>query len=59
MWASGRNVLMIQKMIMATERSEERVVVVTGVARGLGRAMALEFAEQGHRVAGCSRNNKK
>ena len=44
---------------MAMERSEKRVVVITGVSRGLGRAMALEFAEQGHRVAGCSRNNKK
>ena len=44
---------------MATKRPEKRVVVITGVARGLGRAMALEFAEYGHRVAGCSRNNTK
>ena len=35
------------------------MVVITGVARGLGRALALEFAAQGHRVAGCSRNEKK
>ena len=44
---------------MATKSPEKRVVVITGVARGLGRAMALEFAEYGHRVAGCSRNNTK
>ena len=34
-------------------------MVITGVARGLGKAMARGFAEQGHRVAGCSRNGKK
>ena len=44
---------------MATKSPEKRVVVITGVSRGLGRAMALEFAEYGHRVAGCSRNNTK
>ena len=44
---------------MATKSPEKRVVVITGVARGLGRAMALEFADYGHRVAGCSRNNTK
>ena len=46
-------------MIMATQNNEAKVVVITGVARGLGRALALEFAAQGHRVAGCSRNQKK
>ena len=46
-------------MIMAAQNNEGKVVVITGVARGLGRAMALEFAAQGHRVAGCSRNEKK
>lgn len=33
-----------------------RVVVITGVTRGLGRAMAEEFARQGHTVAGCGRS---
>ena len=45
---------------MATKRiNTNKVVVITGVARGLGRAMAKEFVAQGHRVAGCSRNDKK
>ena len=33
-----------------------RRIVITGVARGLGRAMAVEFARLGHRVTGCSRS---
>lgn len=31
-------------------------VVITGVTRGLGRALALEMAQRGHRVAGCGRD---
>ena len=34
-------------------------MVITGVARGLGRALAEGFAAEGHRVAGCSRAVKK
>lgn len=33
-----------------------RVVVITGVSRGLGRAMSLEFARLGHTVLGCARS---
>ena len=44
---------------MARGNATGKVVVITGVARGLGRAMALEFAGQGHRVIGCSRNERK
>jgi len=44
---------------MARDKSIGKVIVITGVARGLGRAMALEFANQGHRVIGCSRNERK
>tara|TARA_B100000959_G_scaffold277842_1_gene335122 strand:+ start:183 stop:887 length:705 start_codon:yes stop_codon:yes gene_type:complete len=46
-------------MIMPVRASEEKVVVITGVARGLGRAMACEFAAQGHLVAGCSRDEER
>ena len=45
-------------MIMAADKPEGKVIVITGVSRGLGKAMAREFAEQGHRVAGCGRNEK-
>lgn len=34
-----------------------RTIVITGVSRGLGRAMAVGFAERGHRVVGCARDN--
>lgn len=30
-------------------------IVITGVSRGLGRALSEEFARQGHAVAGCAR----
>src|SRR5579871_557530 len=32
------------------------MVVITGVTRGLGRAMAEEFARLGHTVLGCARS---
>jgi len=36
--------------------NEPRKIVITGVSRGLGRALAEKFVSLGHRVAGCSRN---
>lgn len=36
--------------------ADQRVVVITGVSRGLGRAMADRFIALGHRVAGCARS---
>ncbi len=33
-----------------------KVVLVTGVTRGLGRALALELLRRGHAVAGCGRD---
>lgn len=35
--------------------STVRLVLITGVTRGLGRAMAEEFARLGHTVVGCGR----
>ncbi|HBO45718.1 MAG TPA: oxidoreductase [Planctomycetaceae bacterium] len=35
---------------------ENRHIVITGVSRGLGRALVEGFIEQGHAVAGCSRS---
>lgn len=36
-----------------------RIVLITGVTRGLGRAMAEEFANRGHVVLGCGRTKKE
>ena len=36
----------------------ERRVVITGVSRGLGRAMADEFIRLGHTVIGCARSGR-
>jgi NAD(P)-dependent dehydrogenase (short-subunit alcohol dehydrogenase family) len=36
--------------------TEKKTVVITGCARGLGRAMALGFARRGDTVSGCSRS---
>ena len=35
-----------------------KLVAITGVTRGLGRAMTEEFARLGHTVAGCGRSKK-
>ncbi len=36
--------------------NDSRNVLISGVTRGLGRAMARRFAALGHRVAGCGRS---
>lgn len=36
-----------------------RKVLITGVSKGLGRALALELASCGHTVIGCSRDQSK
>ncbi len=36
--------------------SAPRVIVLTGVSRGLGRALAVEFIRRGHTVLGCARH---
>jgi NAD(P)-dependent dehydrogenase (short-subunit alcohol dehydrogenase family) len=38
--------------------SHGKVVLITGVTRGLGRAMAEEFARRGHKVLGCGRSSQ-
>src|SRR5262245_24355320 len=35
-----------------------RRIVITGAGRGLGRAMTAKFAELGHTVIGCSRQQE-
>lgn len=36
-------------------KNEVKIVVITGVTRGLGRAMTAGFVERGHTVIGCGR----
>jgi NAD(P)-dependent dehydrogenase (short-subunit alcohol dehydrogenase family) len=38
---------------------ERKIVLITGVTRGLGRAMAEEFDRLGHTVLGCGRSKKE
>lgn len=37
----------------------KKTILITGVSRGLGYALALEFAGLGHVVLGCARDEKK
>lgn len=34
----------------------QRTILITGVSRGLGRALAIEIAKRGHCVIGCGRS---
>jgi NAD(P)-dependent dehydrogenase (short-subunit alcohol dehydrogenase family) len=38
---------------------QKRIVLITGVTRGLGRAMVEEFVRLGHTVMGCGRSEKE
>jgi NAD(P)-dependent dehydrogenase (short-subunit alcohol dehydrogenase family) len=38
---------------------QAKVILITGVSRGLGRAMAEEFIRLGHTVIGCGRSEKE
>src|ERR1700743_1642717 len=39
-------------------RSSMKTILITGVSRGLGRAMTEEFIRLGHTVIGCGRSEK-
>ncbi|KAL0797608.1 hypothetical protein Bca101_052782 [Brassica carinata] len=36
-----------------------KIVLITGVSKGLGRALSLELAKRGHTVIGCARTQEK
>jgi NAD(P)-dependent dehydrogenase (short-subunit alcohol dehydrogenase family) len=46
------------KLCMNEDKSKKKIVVITGVTRGLGRAMAEKFMSLGHTVLGCGRNRE-
>jgi NAD(P)-dependent dehydrogenase (short-subunit alcohol dehydrogenase family) len=48
-----------EKLSQLMSNSKLRFIVITGVTRGLGRAMTEEFARQGHTVAGCGRSQRE
>src|SRR5271170_912468 len=39
--------------------ASQKIILITGVSRGLGRAMAEEFIRLGHTVIGCGRSEKE
>jgi NAD(P)-dependent dehydrogenase (short-subunit alcohol dehydrogenase family) len=41
---------------MNDDKAKKKIVVITGVTRGLGHAMAEKFAALGHTVLGCGRH---
>ena len=43
---------------MNDDKNKKKVVVITGVTRGLGRAMAERFIALGHTVLGCGRRRE-
>jgi NAD(P)-dependent dehydrogenase (short-subunit alcohol dehydrogenase family) len=43
---------------MNDDKSKKKIVAITGVTRGLGRAMAEKFIALGHTVLGCGRNRQ-
>lgn len=46
-------------MAAATGNESPRKVLITGISKGLGRALALELANRGHTIIGCSRDETK
>ncbi|XP_038891942.1 NADPH-dependent pterin aldehyde reductase-like isoform X4 [Benincasa hispida] len=43
----------------AKDATATKKVLITGVSKGLGRALALELANRGHTIIGCSRDQTK
>ncbi len=43
---------------MSDDKSKKKIIVITGITRGLGRAMAEKFMALGHTVLGCGRNRE-
>lgn len=50
------NIYAYQGKIQLEESMQKNNVIITGVTKGLGRALVNEFAKQGWKVAGCGRS---
>ncbi|XP_073269628.1 NADPH-dependent pterin aldehyde reductase [Primulina huaijiensis] len=50
---------MATKTIHTADAATRKTVLITGVSRGLGNALALELAKLGQTVIGCSRSQEK
>jgi NAD(P)-dependent dehydrogenase (short-subunit alcohol dehydrogenase family) len=50
--------LVFERTSKSVRRNQPRLVVLTGVTRGLGLAMAEKFIELGHTVLGCGRSRE-
>src|SRR5580693_4499267 len=46
-------------VLSMVQAADKRTILITGVSRGLGRAMAEEFIRLGHVVLGCGRSEKE
>ena len=68
-WEDDRYIYMVIVYVQRERESESmavaepssccRKVLITGVSKGLGRALALELANRGHTIIGCSRDQVK
>ena len=45
--------------VYSMNRLEGKVVIITGASGGLGKQMALRFAQEGAKLAICARREKK
>lgn len=52
------NIYAYQGEIYLEESVQKNIVVITGVTKGLGRALVSEFVQQGWKIAGCGRSLK-
>ncbi len=52
------NTGILYALLMSDEKSKKKIIVITGVTRGLGRAMAEKFISLGHTVLGCARKRE-
>lgn len=58
-WRGGAKKWRMTTASFSGSNGAAKTVLVTGVSKGLGRALALELSKRGHTVIGCSRAQEK